>query len=127
MNALSNDIRQVCQELLPGCKPEGWGNVLNLRGYCIRVAPAGLLMGSWIQVAVTLKGAPSGTSIPFFRELDREGLERNEWGATRLNTLSPTEWLRASIQDALAWVEQHGLPPDPPPGPADFLFQEDEK
>ena len=124
MNALAQDIRRICLELLPSCQPAGWGNVAYLRGFCIHVSPVGVL-NSWIQVAVTLKGAPSGTPVSFFRELSRDGTERDETGAQRHNGLPTEAWLRQAIQHALAWVEINGTEkPEPPPGPMDFLFQD---
>lgn len=97
----------------------------RLHGFRIQVSPAGMLP-SWIQVAVTRDKAPNGTPVLFFRELDREGVERDERGGCRSRFgVHPEVWLRNAIREALEWVDHNKPKESQDGGPMDFLFQED--
>jgi hypothetical protein len=120
------DLRRVCAELRTGWTAEGWGNVLHLDGCTLRVNPAGM-RPSWLQVSVVRDRDRHkyGGTVAFFRELDHNGLVRDERGRVTHTFTAPGLWLRSSIREALAFIDaQAALPPPPPRTIADILFDD---
>jgi hypothetical protein len=111
MHPLATDIRNMCHSIMPGWEDDGmWGNKIEIHGYVLSArGNGGAYVPPEICVAVQRLDARNGSSLPFYRSLDREGCCRNELGVVVGSTPYSSDWMKTSIHEALVWIGHHPI------------------